>query len=233
MINIAICDDDNIYSSIILNILEKESQKYALKINFDLYESGEDFLKEFRRNPLKYPIIFLDILMEKMSGIDVSKEIKSLNKASEIIFITSSKEFVFDAYEIGAFNYILKPIDEEKLKNKFNDSLELINKNKKGFTLTKNSDIYYLDINNIPYFEVSGRTIIVNYLNEKIEFYDNLSIIEKKLNYFIRPHRAFLVNPKYIFKISSKELILKDGQVIPISRLKVNRIKSEFLNYIT
>ena len=234
MLNIAICDDEEIYICAILEILEEQASFMNMKINFEIYNSAEELLEVVEEEPLKYPIMFLDIFMDKMTGIELSKKVKFINKSIDIIFITSTKEFIFDAYDIGALNYILKPIDKNRLKEQFLRAVNLVENNKNKFVITKNSDIYTVNISEIIYFEVRNRIITVEYIGGEIEFYGKLSAIEKEvLEYnFIKCHRAYIVNPKYIFKIVGYNIILKDGRSIPVSRLKGSSVKEKFIKYI-
>ena len=234
MLNIAICDDEEIYICAILEILEEQASFMNMKINFEIYNSAEELLEVVEEEPLKYPIMFLDIFMDKMTGIELSKKVKFINKSIDIIFITSTKEFIFDAYDIGALNYILKPIDKNRLKEQFLRAVNLVENNKNKFVITKNFDIYTVNISEIIYFEVRNRIITVEYIGGEIEFYGKLSAIEKEvLEYnFIKCHRAYIVNPKYIFKIVGYNIILKDGRSIPVSRLKGSSVKEKFIKYI-
>ncbi|WP_297437581.1 LytTR family DNA-binding domain-containing protein [uncultured Clostridium sp.] len=234
MLNIAICDNEEVYICAILEILEEQVSLMNVKINFESYNSAEELLEVVEEEPLKYPIMFLDIFMDKMTGIELSRKVKELNKSIDIIFITSTKEFVFDAYDIGALNYILKPIDKNRLQEQFLRAVDLVKDNKKKFVIKKNSEIYTINISEIIYFEVRNRIIIVEYIGGKIEFYGKISDVEKVLlEYnFIKCHRAYIVNPKYIFKISSYNIVLKDERNIPVSRLKGGSVKKKFMEYI-
>ena len=234
MLNIAICDNEDVYAFSILKTLEEEAKFFNIKINFEVYKAAEDLLKATKLEPLKYSIMFLDILMGEMNGIELSRKVKEINKNIDIIFITSTKEYVFDAYDIGAINYILKPIQRSRLKEQFSRAISMTLKNKKNFVINKNSEVYNLNIDDIIYFEVRNRIVTVEYLGGKIEFYSKLSEIEGKvIKYnFIKCHRAYIVNPKYIFKIISNSIVLKDKRILPISKLKSTNIKQKFLEYI-
>ncbi|MGL4761163.1 MAG: LytR/AlgR family response regulator transcription factor [Sarcina sp.] len=235
MIKIAICDDEKKVCKSILHILENETKVMGEKIEFDIYESGEALLQSIEKNGLGYCAIFLDIILPNMNGIELGKFLKKIDEKIEIIFITNSMDFVLDGYDVGAYNYLVKPINEEKLRNIF---AKVVGKNIKVkndlFTLVKKSTIVNFDISDIMYFEINNRVITIRYKGGAFDFYDKIEDVEKQLEgkNFVRPHRSFLVNLEYIFKIDKTEIVLKDGTSIKISRLKINEMKEKFMEFI-
>lgn len=234
MINVAICDDEEVYTEAVYEMLDNCAKFMNIKISLDVYNSSTELLGVIRDNPLKYSILFVDILMPELTGVDLSKEVKKLNKNMDIIFVTSTSEYVFDAYDMGALNYILKPIEKNRLEEQFLRAVKAINKKRDTFIINKSSDIYLVDIDDIIYFEIRNRIITIEYVGGSLEFYETISEVEEKLaKYnFIKVHRSYLVNPEYIFKLSSSKIELKDGRWIPVSKLRFKSIKQEFMSYI-
>lgn len=234
MINIAICDDEKIFLEQVFEIVSNLLKENEIKFEIDSFISGEDLLKEIESGNIRYDIIFLDIIMANGDGIEVGKKIKEIDENIYIVYISSSKEFLLDGYDVGAFNYILKPIDENRLKSQIFKLLEKIRKNEEVLEINKAGIIIKLKIEDIKYCEVKNRIITIFYKEEIIEYYDTIRELEKNLiGYsFIRPHRSYLVNPRYIFKIQQNDLVLDNGESIPISRLKIKKVKEEFKKYI-
>ena len=118
MIEIAVCDDDKFTVDYIVNTLTHISKKNNLYINIHTFTSGMEFISNY--NPSKsYDIIFLDILLDSLNGIDIAKHIRENNDITKIIFISSSSEYILDGYDVEASNYLIKPLDYEKLNKVF------------------------------------------------------------------------------------------------------------------
>lgn len=114
MISIAICDDEKIQRNIIKDMILRISQNNNMGVIIDEFESSEEFLSAFKRNTNKYNLVFCDIIMSGMNGIELLKKVKSINSSIQAVLITSCDEFVFDGYDIGVLNYLLKPVSEKK-----------------------------------------------------------------------------------------------------------------------
>ncbi|WP_297517807.1 LytTR family DNA-binding domain-containing protein [uncultured Clostridium sp.] len=234
-IKVAICDDEKIICNHILNILKEESKIIGEKIEFDIYNSAEEMLAKIDNYGVENYIIFLDIMLEGMNGVELGKLLKQINENVQIVFITSSMDFVLDGYDVGAYNYLLKPLDETKLRKVFSDLvLKNIKVKKEIFTVTKKAEIINFEISDILYFEINNRILTLYYEGGSIEFYEKIEDIQKQLEdkNFIRPHRSYLVNLEHVFKVTKNEVILKNGKAIKISRLKVAQIKEEFMEFI-
>lgn len=234
MLNIAICDDEKIFLDQVFGTVSNLLQEKKIKFEIDSFTSGVDLLKEIMNGNIKYDIIFLDIIMASGDGIEIGKKIKEIDEKIHIIYISSSKDFLLDGYDVGAFNYILKPIDENRLKYQIFRLIKKMKIKEEILEINKVGTIIKLNVEDIKYCEVKNRIITIFYKGEMIEYYDTISELEKKLKEydFIRPHRSYLVNPKYIFKIQQNDLVLDDREIIHISRLKIKTVKEEFKNYI-
>uniref|UniRef100_UPI00261B5A5F LytR/AlgR family response regulator transcription factor n=1 Tax=uncultured Clostridium sp. TaxID=59620 RepID=UPI00261B5A5F len=158
MINIAICDDEKIFLEEVFEVVSNLLKENEIKFEIDSFISGEDLLKEIESGNTRYDIVFLDIIMANDDGIEVGKKIKEIDEKIYILYISSSKEFLLDGYDVGAFNYILKPIDENRLKSQIFKLLEKIRKNEEILEINKAGMIIKLKI----------EWIYVNILDTKI-----------------------------------------------------------------
>lgn len=236
MIKVAICDDQAVYSNYINKVIHKIAKRENISVSVNIFESGEDLLENFNKNNHDYNIVFSDILMGGITGVDVAREVKKFNKSIQIIFVSVSMDYVFDGYDVGALNYILKPINEEKLEEQFLKAVSNIvdKKDRDLFYVNKKSLIRTVDINSIMYFKVTNRIITLVSEHETMEFYDKLDNIEKKLKeyFFVKPHRSYLINCKFIDEIEKTSVKMKNGQIIPISRLNTKAVKEKFIDYL-
>lgn len=235
VMNIAICDDNKIFREMLRDVTIEYMEEKKYEYNLDTFTSGEELISAINREYINYNLVFLDILMDKLDGIEVAKILKNINENIEIIFVTTTKEFVFNGYDIGVLNYILKPFDKEKIKIEIERYMEKSNKNSDDkFYVTKKNGIEVLSIKDIFYFDIYNRIITVHTKNRNIQFYDKFKNIEKKFeeHSFIKCHRSYLVNCRYIEKIENSDIYMMNGEKIPISRLRISNVKSKFLKYV-
>lgn len=233
--NIAICDDNKFFRDMLQDIVIKYMEEKKCEYNVDVFISGEEFINSINREYINYNLVFLDILMDKIDGIEVANILKSINENIEIVFVTITKDFVFNGYDIGVLNYILKPFDTGKIKREIDRWMDKNNKESNDkFYITKKSGIEVLSIKDIFYFDIYNRIITVHTKSREIQFYDKFENIEKKVerHSFLKCHRSYLVNCKYIDKIENSYIYLVNEEKIPISRLRISKVKSQFLEYV-
>lgn len=234
MIEIAICDDDKLVIDYIVTTLTQISKKNNLYINIHTFTSGMEFISNYNTSK-SYDIIFLDILLDCLNGIDIAKHIRETNDITKIIFISSSSEYILDGYDVEASNYLIKPLDYEKLNKVFIKAIKsLYNTNSKLLKINQGSKIITLPLSKVLYFEVYNRKVIAILDNSTIEFYSRLSDIEALIsNYnFVRCHRSYLVNVCKISQLSSSEITLNNLTKIPVGKKYINNVENAFFNFI-
>jgi DNA-binding LytR/AlgR family response regulator len=219
----------------IISYISEDFNKLDLPHKISSFSEGHDLLDNMASSEHLYEIIFLDVFMSASNGIDIAKQIRKFDKDCKIIFITSSKDYAIDSYEVGAMNYILKPINKEKLnaiikvavEGLNNDNKQLIIRNKKG-----NYRIIYKDI---LYIESSARILNINLKSgEEVKFYSKLDDFIERVQdkRFYRCHKSFAVNMDYILKIENGCVFMKNDIKIPISSHNLSQIKEKYFNYI-
>lgn len=241
MFNIAICDDNDIQTNIIYEYAMEIKEEENIEGEIIKYTSGLDLISEY--DNYNFDIIFLDIAMPEINGIQIGEKIRSVNKTAIIIYLTAYKDFAYDAYKVRAFNYLLKPIMKDKFKELFMDAidnLELMNKQEEINTSvmfkTKNSFIKVF-INEILYIQIDGRKIkIVCDNSESIYISSSLKKIEKELKEatnIVKCNQGCLVNIDKVKFYKKDILILYNGEEIEVSRRKSNEIKDKFYESIS
>lgn len=227
--NIAICDDEKIVRQQIKGLIEKQKAD----CNLELYETGEELLAAGKH----FDVVFLDIQMEGMNGIDTARTLRGQNEETVLIFITGIKEYVFDAFDVAAFHYLLKPIEENKFMEVFDRAVKEAEKRKeKGqkqlFIKTRQRNIT-LEQKNILYIENRGRKAEIHTVEETIEIYAAMIELEKQLGgEFYRCHRGYLVNMAYITEYSNDSIRLSDGESIYLAKEKYNEFVKEYMRYL-
>lgn len=227
--NIVICDDEKIVRLQIKGLIEKQKADG----NLELYETGEELLAVGKH----FDVVFLDIQMEGMNGIDTARALREQNEETVLIFITGIKEYVFDAFDVAAFHYLLKPIEENKFMEVFDRAVKEAEKRKeKGqkqlFIKTRQRNIT-LEQKNILYIENRGRKAEIHTVDETIEIYAAMIELEKQLGgEFYRCHRGYLVNMAYITEYSNDSIRLSDGESIYLAKEKYNEFVKEYMRYL-
>ena len=230
MLKIAICEDDNIQRKSILNMIETYLGAIDKRCKTFEFISGEELLLSIDN----FDIYFLDIQMDNLSGIDTAKRIRLIHEKAIIIFTTGFKDYVFDAFDVNAFHYIVKPIDENKFKDILYSAVKLISKKYK-FLIAKtiNSSAKIL-LKDIIYIESDQRKIRVHTTYDIIEYYYKISDLENELSEdnFFRCHKCYIINLEYVQSFDNTFIILKNFEKVYISRKRLSDFSKAFMYYL-
>ncbi len=234
ILNIAICDDDSVHVDLIKSYIEFMDISYD--INYTLAYSGEELLEKL--NGKLMDIVFLDIEMNGLNGIEVGRKIREKNKDAIIVYLTGYRDYAVEAFEIESFHYLIKPIIEEKFVRVMERVLLRLKEKKdfreriRIFTIQTKDKLIQLKYEEIYYFEKYFRKINVHTLNESIEFYGAMKDLLGEIDHshFIRCHQSYIVNKSKIRKIGEKTIILngKEEVFIPVSRRYKEAVRDEF-----
>ena len=235
-----ICDD----TLSDLNNLEIILKAYALNNNISIeiekYNNPVELIKNVSNSSQDYQIFFLDVVMPK-NGIDTAKKIRSFCENPIIIFTTSSKEFAIDAFSVRAYDYILKPLEQDKVFECINRLLNEINNVPKSTCKIKTNDLTITSINikDIAYIESINRRIQFYMKNGDVitsttlhsKFLESIPFDYAKFG-FINCHASYVVNMNYIKAITDKSFSLKNDEKIPISKSMLQTVKKTYINYL-
>ena len=236
MINIAILDDDINICSEIENILSKYLKKEYLKFNIDIFYSGKKFI-EFLKNGKKYDILFVDIEIGDLTGLDVGKYIREILKDRyiKIVYVSFFKQYALELFDLDPTNFLIKPIKKEKIEETLSKILEVINIETNIFTFKSERNIFKIPLKDIIYFESikDTKNIKIKTINMEKLFQDKISEVHKKIgtDIFIKVNKSIIVNFNYIEIFNPKKLIitLSNNEDIKISRLRLNEIKEKYI----
>lgn len=235
MMNVAICENDEYQLKILSQTIKEWSQEKELNINIDEYKSGESFLFSGKEIDV-YDVIFLDIEMNKISGIELSNIIREKNQSVDIVFVTGLFKYALYGYKVKALQYLIKPFNKLDLFKCLEDVLEKKNSNieKSDFvTITTGKKVIKLKCDDIHYCVMFSPYVDIYTKTGKITIRKKISDLEKILpeDKFIRSHRSYIVNLTYINLISKDSITLYNGEVIPISRGKYDMVNLKYINY--
>lgn len=234
--NIAVCDDEVIQVDLVEKLIAEAVESRNIKVDILKFLCGEDLITYCNSNELH--IIFLDMEMTGLDGIESARKIREKNNNVIIIFVTGYKDYVFDVFEVNTFRYILKPVKREQFQKALFDAIQIIenlkapSKEEEFLVINKNKEKIIIAYNSINYFEKYKNKVMVMADNQDIEFYGTFSELNMLLNgdKFIRVHQGYIANIDKIELITSKEVLLKNGKRIPVSRRNAKEVKETFLS---
>ena len=219
MLKIAVCDDNPQFTEAVSTLLDKWSYDKA-NIAVSCFSNGHSLAEAHSVSP--FDIIFLDVVMPIINGIETAALIRREDKSVKIIFLTSSAEFALDSYSVKANGYLLKPIEEERFYALINDIFEEVQKMPKHIFARSTSSVHKIPINTISYIEAQGKHVSISLANgteirsdEPFYYFKNSLLAEDG---FFSCHRSYIVNINHISTYTSKEIVLNTGVRIPISR---------------
>lgn len=236
MLNIAMCDDDNILlqqvSSKISEFMDSQNYKYII----DLFSKGEELIDLCEGKVDGYQIAFLDIHIEKnKDGFKVAAKLRELYEDKIIIiFLTDYDEYVFQCFEYSPFAFLRKRKLEEELIPILGRAMIKVNQYKNDLQLFKTTQgEVKIDTSKIICFERLGRRTIIMTTTENYETNYQLIQIEEMVDErdFIMIHRSIIVNMKYIFSLEKDNVILENKKKLPLSRHRVKEVKRAFNLY--
>ncbi len=211
---IAICDDEKK----IQELLADKIQKLYPEAEVSLFDSGEKLLLS-EKDP---DILLLDIGMPGKNGMETAKEFRRSHKKTILIFITAFTEYVFQAFDVGAFHYLVKPFTDEKLSEVLQSAIKQYEGrecfqeiNSPPFMILSGGEHIMVKPEEIIYAEVFNRKILLHTISSDMEYYGRMKELEKQVGEnFYRSHRAYLVNFDFIRKYDSKTIYLEKGQAL-------------------
>jgi len=230
-LKIAICDDEKLQ----LDLLEKYCTGWLsdnkIQATITTYSSSEGFLFSYEDNK-NYDILLLDIQMKELNGISLAKRLRERGDNVSIIFITGVKDFVFEGYHVQAIDYILKPVEEKKLKSALSRAYENIQRKEPQLIIQIDNGLIRLNEKDIQYIESVGHNTYLYTTNGIYQAKKGISAVENELteNFFYKCHRSYIINILHIDYISKNDVKI-NNTIIPIARGKWEELNKAFLNY--
>lgn len=219
---IVICDDNPTERNALLEVTEKISKSVGYDTEFEVFENAKQMMFELEDKLELVDVMFLDINMPDLDGMEAASKLRLQGYIGEIVFTTVSKTHMLRAFDVRAFNYIVKgETDKDKTVKIIKDVLEIASEKSKEYMLfTGIGEYRNIAINDIKYFEVRGKIITVYYGSKSFEFISTIGKLENLLftKGFIRVHRSFLVSLPYIKAFTYEYITLIDNTEISVGR---------------
>lgn len=238
MYHYAVCDDNAADAAFVVSLIEKWSEEYWNKRNgneraeyqVEVFSSAEAFLFAFEENQ-DIDLLFLDIEMGDMSGVELAKKLRQMGAGLQIVFITGFMDYISEGYDVEALHYLMKPVTAEKLGEVLDRAMERIKTREKELVLALPDGIIKVPLCEIRYIEVLKNYVTVH-AAEDYSLKKTLNELKKGLDdSFFQIHRSYIAGLRSIRRVTKTEVILKDNTILPLSRKLYNDLNQALIRY--
>lgn len=227
MLRIGICDDQTKARDALRFELEKILRDESEEIVYE-FSTGAGAVRWLEKHPGEIDLLFLDVEMEGMNGMDAAAQIRKFDKEICLVFVTGYTDYVFDGYKVNALDYVVKPASAQRLLDVLKRVREqLSDKHDQTFFFKNPEGTYRLPLSDISYFYSDKRKVNIVCTSREgalsYSFYGKLDEVEEQLSHtFVRVHQRYLVNPAHVARIGSESITIGSA-CLPMSRaLKEN-----------
>ena len=220
MFRIAICDDDCTICSFIENTILDFKHRMKEMIEIEIFYSGEEFYRDLVSGTY-YDLVFLDIELKLLSGIQVGKKIRDelKNDITQIVYISAKDSYAMELFEVRPMHFLVKPLKVDKINSVITKGMELSDKLGQVFQYKIGRRIVKKPVRDILYFESMDRQVRMITIDGNEIFYGSLKDIYKQVEKFnfIYCHKSYLINYNHIIEFQYESLTMSDKTILPIS----------------
>lgn len=232
MLSIAVCDDAALECTELTKQIREILEKRGISALFREFYRAKDFLEA----PETFDLLFLDIKMPEMDGMELAKRLRQETGDTLLVFVTALQEYVFDAYDVEAFHYLVKPVKEEKLEQVLLSALNKIKQRPESdfLLVSSNRALKKIFLKDIVYLEALGRIVKIHGTREDVETYAQIGSLEEKLKGkdFFRCHKGYLVHLKYVDTFQKNQIFLENGETLLLAKRRYEAFQKEILAYM-
>ncbi len=232
MLSIAVCDDMPVECAELARLIENMLKEFGTEFSLKRFFDGQELLKGVD----SFDIIFLDIKMPEISGIELAEQMRDNGCGSIIVFVTSAEEYVYKAYDVEAFHFLLKPVNEEKLKNVLKKAVVKVTScnNDDFLVISSEHQIKKILLRDILYIESVGRTVKIHCNNGVLETYKQIGDLEQTLSdkHFFRCHKSFLLNLEYVSHFDKAGIVMENRDTVFLARKRAKIFQKEIISYM-
>lgn len=232
---ICYCEDEPAQAKSLAIEIDQWAKNKNIAVHTDLFESAEEYL--FKAGKSVYDVIFLDISMRGQNGMELARQIREKEEDVILVFVTSDASYVFDGYEVGAYRYLMKPVEAKKLWEILDYTRVQRAAEEENYILVKkDSQSVRVNLRDVLYIEAQKHYVNLclgkaEPMTVKAVFAELLQEIQEKSDTFLATHRSYAVNIDKVVRIGRTECTLSDGSSIPVSRSFYKAVNEAFIKY--
>lgn len=229
MFTVAVCDNEKVICDRMREFSERYAKEKNIAMDIMTFFSGED-LYEALTGGDSFDLIFLDIEMNRLSGLDVAKAIREFQDdlLTQIVYISAQQQYAMELFETHPLNFLVKPLEYESVAKTLHKAIRLKMKRGEIFSYSIKGETHRVPISNILYFESCGRKLRIVRTGDVEEFYGRISDLTIRLTNkrFVQIHKSYIVNIDYIDFVDGNNITMYNGDILPLSRDR----KSDFMD---
>ena len=228
MVSIAIVEDGDKEAAALPRCVERYEKENCARFSYVRFSDAMSFL-EYRE---AVDIVFMDIMLPNISGIEAARQLRKFNDTTIIIFVTNMAQFAIQSYEVDAFDYVLKPVTYERVTKKLDKALAMISAHTdKVLVISQPNGFAQIPSESVYYIEVRGHKLSYHTDKGKLTEHGSLGELENTLRdmNFLRCNSCYLVNPKYISSVTGMMVKMVNGDELKISQPK----RKSFIDSLT
>lgn len=231
-LKIAVCDDDSSQRNYLTEIVLAWAKKRCYLIKLIPYANAKAFLFDYEEQK-DFDILLLDVEMPEISGIELAKTVRRENQSVQIIFITGYYEYFSDGFDVSALHYLIKPVDADKLFLVLDRAVKHLAERERAILISTAEGEFKVPLSNILYLEAQKVYVVVHTVTGDYRMRIALTKFTEQLDgTFFKVHRSYVVNLKYIEKITRTEISVANGDVVPISRGMYDAVHAALIKYL-
>lgn len=230
--NIAICEDIPQELDLLRRHIETVSQKRGIETACTFFHQGGDLLRYLEQTDSKFTMAFLDVYMPGMSGVQTAQRLKEAAPATQVVFVTSSRDFAVDAFELDALHYLVKPVTEEQVAAVF-DRYKKLELPRPSIRVRVGRDAVDLELSSIQYLESCNSGTDIHTPRGVLHTTVNTSKLAEQLNdSFLKIQRGLVVNLHYVQRMTTDSCVLKNGVSVLLSRKERSQIRTAYREFV-
>lgn len=228
LIQIAVCDDSKTELALLKKMLEYYDEMhrlYSLKVAF--FSDGDQLMQALKSGE-RFDIFLLDVMMPTVDGITLGRQLREKMSGGEIIYITASEHYALEAFRVHAVNYLLKPLDHKELFSALDDVIGRLfvqTRYKEQFVMKTREGVRRMALDSITHVENAGRALRIFLIDGSVlESVVSQKTFDEQVEpllrdpMFLRTHKSYVANMRYVRTLTDKELYIADDYAIPVSR---------------
>lgn len=231
MLSIAVCDDILLECTQLAKQIRHIAKKAGWEVLLREFYTGEELLK----STASFDILFLDIKMPGLDGMELARLLRHREETCLLIFVTAVSEYVFEAYDVEAFAYLVKPITEEQLQKVLARGIEKLRRISSEFLLVSSQHVVRkIPLHDIVYIEAMGRILKIRTLRDTIETYGQIGQMEKRLGdkNFFRCHKGYLIHLKYVDTFDKTQIHMETQDTVLLAKRRYDDFAKALLLYM-
>lgn len=229
MIKIALVEDQKKWIDLISSYLERYKKETRVELLVSFFNDGAQFISSYKGD---FNLVFMDVAMPNMNGIQASKELRKMDSSVCLVFLTEMAQYALEGYEVNAYDFLIKPLEYDLFKVKMNKFVSHICMDEEKYIIISGSnELRKIKLSDIRYVESIKHYIYFHLKDETYRMRGSLDTFKKNLssaNSFSEINRSLIVNLAYVDNYSNNDVVV-NGENLPLSRV----YKSSFLNDLT